>query len=196
MKKLLILIVIIGAFVSFAEAKSQKIFDLKDQYFSGTLLKKSQDGYGQEQRYDAGKVYVTTDTKFNGKTYKFGLFTVDIKEPLENWNVIIKKYSGASYSDEITTIRLTSNLGNSYVITYNGSGSIQINDKNFKVSLNDKKSTVTVSTKKGKTIFLINGQKFLKIDSKNFGKLAKVEIELNVNYMDDKLYALEIYKVE
>jgi hypothetical protein len=197
MKKLLVVVFLLGALISFADAKGQKVFDLKNQYFSGTLIKKGQEGYGKEQKYDVGKVYVTTDTIFTGKSYKYGLFTVNLKEPLENWNVNIKKFNGNSYkNDEMTTIRLTSAIGNNYMITFGNHNSLQINDKNFKVEIYHQKLTITVKKQNSKTIFYINGQKFLKIDAKDFGKLAKVEVELNDNHYDDELHALEIYKVE
>ena len=50
--------------------------------------------------------------------------------------------------------------------------------------------------KKGKLIFRINGKIFLKSEDKNYGKLKKVEVELNDNKYDDELLALDISRVD
>ena len=124
MKKLLLGLLLIGLCMSMAEAKGTKIFDLKEQYFSGTMIKKGEKGYGQENKYELKKVIVTTDTIFNAGSYMYGLFTVDIKEPLENWNVNIKKKNGTlayyKMDRETTSIRLTSDNGVSYFISFEG----------------------------------------------------------------------------
>lgn len=193
---------------SVASAKGKMIFDLKKQYFSGTLIKKGEEGYNDENKYDVGDVIVTTDTIFKPPAYKYGIFTVDIKEPLQNWNVNIKKKNGAY--KETTTIRLTSNIGHSFFITYQankdgyspsrGHGVIQINDETFKgiftKDIYKEKLTSTISLTKGKLVFRINGKIFLKTEDKNFGKLAKVEVEVNDNHDDDELLALDISKVD
>ena len=194
-KKLLSIIVLCMIFVYSADAKGVKIFDLKSQYFSETLPKKDKKHY-KEARYDTGDVIVTTDTRFNKGSYMFGIFTVDIKEPLKNWNLNIKKKNGTSR--EFSTIRITSDSGNSYFITYHSAGedNIQINNKDFKVNnISNEKLTATISKEAEKVKFYINGKTFLKIDSKNFGNLVKVEVELNDNYYNDELFALDIYKV-
>ncbi len=182
-----------------ASAKGKMIFDLKKQYFSETLIKKGEEGYNNEAKYDLGDVIVTTDTIFHAPSYKYGIFTVDIKEPLTNWNVNVKKKSGTRYEGDLSAIRLTSDNGDSHFITFMGGkkDSIQINNKNFIVSpLNEKIINVTISTNSGKTKFRINGQEFLKLDNKKYGKLLKVEVEVNDNHYDDELIALDISKVD
>jgi hypothetical protein len=202
MRQILKILLAIGLLFGIANANGIKIFDLKEQYFSGTMLKKGQEGYGQEQRYDLPKVIVTTDTKYNGHSYMYGLFTVDIKEPLENWNVNIKKKNGTGYT-QFTGIRLTSDNGSSHFISFNGVSPLEggdttsIDDKTFKTKrIEGEKLTVSVVAKNKIVYFKINGKTFLKTDLKDFGKLAKVEVELNDNEYDDELYALDIYKVK
>ena len=194
---------------SVASAKGKMIFDLKRQYFSGTLIKKGEEGYNDENKYDIGDVIVTTDTIFDPPAYKYGIFTVDIKKPLQNWNVNIKKRNGTHHG--ITTIRLTSNKGESYFITYNScnghrnkrsdlTGTIQVNDKIFSkilaTALTKQKLTANISNKEGVVKFTINGQTFLKTNDKNFGKLEKVEVELNDNEYDDELISLDISRTD
>lgn len=194
-----------------ASAKGKMIFDLKKQYYSGTLIKKGEEGYNDENKYDVGDVIVTTDTIFQPPAYKYGIFTVDIKEPLQSWNINIKKKNGAF--KETTAIRLTSHIGNSFFISFQANddqfissnkykyhGVIQINNETFKgipvKDLNNEKLTSTISLKKGKLVVRINGKIFLKADEKEFGKLEKVEVELNDNRYDDELLALDISKVD
>ena len=194
-------LVILVMLVSMVEAKGVKIFDLKEQYFSETLPKEGKKDF-DEFKYDLKNVIVTTDARNIDGAYLLGLFTVDIKKPLKNWNVNIKKRNGAYTAQAMSAIRLTSDSGESYYITfggasYNSEEYIQINDKEFKIgNISGKKFSISVSNKNSKTLFAINGKKFLKTDSKNFGNLAKIEIELNDNYYKDALYALDIYKVE
>lgn len=196
MNKIFVVVVIFSFLLaSNAYAQVTKIFDLKDQYFSETFVKQGKKHY-DEAKYDVGNVIVTTDTRFNGRSYMSGIFTVDVKKPLENWNVNIKKKNGASSRSDITAIRLTSDSGNSYFISYKYQA-IQINDKNFTVKgIARQKLTSTISKTGGKVKFSINGKGFLKIDAKDFGNLAKVEVELNDNYYHDELLALEIYKAK
>lgn len=197
---------------SVASAKGKMIFDLKKQYYSGTLIKKGEEGYNDENKYDVGDVIVTTDTVFYPPAYIYGIFTVDIKEPLQNWNVNIKKKNGTRQG--MTTIRLTSDKGESYFITYNSyngnkvkignsteyAGTIQVNDKIFPKILRSKimnqKISAIISNKNGVAKFKINGKTFLKTDDKKFGKLSKVEVELNDNEYDDELLALDISRVD
>ena len=201
-KRILVGLAIAGALSTTAYAKIGKVFDLKEQYFSGTMIKKGKEGYGQENKYELEKVIVTTDTIFNVGRYMYGLFTVDIKEPLVNWNVNIKKKNGTDSINSTTTIRLTSHIGNSYFISFNAASSdsndyIQINDKNFKIGRMQRNIyTTSISVINGKTIFSINGKRFLKIDANNFGNLEKIEVEVNDNTYDDELLALDIYKVK
>jgi len=187
---------------SVASAKGKMIFDLKRQYFSGTLIKKGQQGYNDENKYDVGDVIVTTDTIFKPPAYMYGIFTVDIKGPLKNWNVNIKKKNGAY--GETTSIRLTSDTGESYFITYDGGwnekGTIQINDKNFpnipNSVIDNEKITASISLKKSTVIFKINGKIFLKSNKGDFGNLLKVEVELNDNHYNDELLALDISRLD
>jgi len=187
---------------SVASAKGKMIFDLKKQYFSGTQIKKGDEGYGTEAKYDLEDVIVTTDTQYSGYSYKYGIFTIDIKKPLANWNVNIKKKNGAL--GETTSIRLTSDKGESYFITYDGGwnekGTIQINDTNFpnipNSVIDGEKVTASISVKNGTVLFKINGKIFLKSKSKDFGGLSKIEIELNDNHYDDELFSLDISKVD
>jgi len=196
MKKLIKVLLIVGLLVSAVNAKGIKIFDLKDQYFSGTMLKKGQEGFGQEQKYDLPKVIVTTDTRFNGYSYMFGLFTVDLKESIKNWNINIKKKNGVYYSNNSTLIRFTSENGESDFIVFHQS-KIDINNKTFNTDrVNDDKLSIIVKKRNNNIIFKINGKAFLKKDAKDFGNLSKVEVELNDNYYDDELYALDIYEVK
>ncbi len=195
------LLIVLMVLVSFVEAKGVKIFDLKAQYFSETLPKEGKKDF-HEFKYDLKNVIVTTDARNIDGAYLYGLFTVDIKEPIKNWNVNIKERVSAYGNDEMSTIRITSANGTSYYITfagasYNGDEYIQINDKKFKICcIHGKKFSISISSKNNKTLFTINGKKFLKTDSKYFGNLAKIEIELNDNQYNDALYALDIYKVE
>ena len=193
-------LVVFVMLVSAVGAKGVKIFDLKEQYFSETLPKEGKKNF-DEFKYDLKNVIVTTDARNIEGSYLYGVFTVDIKEPLKNWNVNLKERVSAAGTNEMTAIRLTSDSGESYYITFAGknygAGYIQINDKKFNINdIRNKKYSISVSTKNGKTLFIINGKRFLKADSKNFGNLAKIEIELNDNNDDDALYALDIYKVE
>lgn len=202
MKKLIKVLLVVGLLVSTVTAKGVKIFDLKEQYFSGTMIKKGQEGFGQENRYKLEKVIVTTDTKFNEGSYMHGLFTVDVKEPLANWNVNIKKKNGTDSSGEMTTIRVTSDSGVSYFISFNAESQdnkdyIQINNKNIITKkIQKQKLTVSVSKKNNMVLFSINGKAFLKKDAKTFGNLVKVEIELNDNRYWDELFALDIYEIK
>lgn len=188
-------------------AKGKMIFDLKKQYFSGTLIKKGEVGYNDENKYDVGDVIVTTDTIFRPPAYMYGIFTVDIKEPLQNWNVNIKKKNGAY--EETTTIRLTSDNGNSFFISYQsnnddypniGKGVIQINDKTFKgigeKDIKDQNLTSNITLNKGKLIIRLNGKIFLKADKQSFGNLQKIEVELNNNHFGDALLAMDISRID
>ena len=208
LKFLVVLVILISA----VGAKGVKIFDLKEQYFSETLPKEGKKDF-DEFKYDLKNVIVTTDARNVDGSYLLGVFTVDIKEPLKNWNVNIKKSNGIYNAKAMSAIRLTSDSGESYYITFvkgtnqSPAGTtfsnkklwdyIQINDKKFNICcITGDKFSITVSTKNGKTLFIINGKRFLKADSKNFGNLAKIEIELNKDKYADALYALDIYKVE
>lgn len=185
-----------------ANAKGKMIFDLKRQYFSGTLIKKGEANYNKEAQYDLDNVFVTTDTVFFDPAYKWGLFTVDIKEPLKNWNVNIKKKNGNGINGELSAIRLTSDIGSSHFITFmagsHGDDSIQINNKNFNIKHMDKKTfNVSISSKENKSTFSINGKHFLKIEATEFGLLSKVEIEVSgSNEYQDELYSFDISRAD
>ena len=115
-----------------------KIFDLHDQYFSGTMIKKGEEGYGKEAQYDLKYVRVITDTIYNGRSYRSGLFTVELKEPVEDWTIHIKIKNGTYYSGERSTIRITSNNGESYFISYEALGGGTIGKNPYEILINTK----------------------------------------------------------
>lgn len=117
-KQLFSLIALCIIFAYNAEAKGVKIFDLHDQYFSGTMIKKGEEGYGKGAQYDLNHTIVFTDTKLINGSYMKGLFTVEVKEPIEDWNVHVNKKSGTGRKGESTTIRITSDKGMSYFFSY------------------------------------------------------------------------------
>ena len=188
-------------------ASSIKIFDLHDQYFSGTMIKKGEEGYGKEAQYDLKYVRVVTDTIYNGSSYRSGLFTVELKEPIVDWTVHIKTKNGTLNGGERTTIRITSNNGESYFISYEAldGGTIRgnpfeitINNKTFKVfNMQNKRLTATIKKRGDIVTFYINGKPFLKQNRIGFTKLSKVEVEVNNHYhYYDELLSLDIYKVK
>jgi len=195
----------IGIFFSFILLSSlnagSKIFDLKEQYFSETLVKTK--GQHSEDCYDVGKVKVTTNTGYSNGRYFKGLFVVDIKKPLKNWVVNLSKKNGAYRSGNSSSLRIVSDSGNSYYITLTAldnyqNGEIIIDDKSQKINgIKNKILDYSIKKNKNKTIISIAGVTKVKLDNKEFGNLEKVEIQLNVYYDSyDELLSLDIYKAD
>ena len=178
-----------------------KIFDLKNQYFSETLIETK--GQNSEHCYDVGEVNVTTNTGYKNGRYFKGLFIVDIKQPLKNWTVNISKKNGAYRQGSSSSLRVVSDSGKSYFITINVvdnylNGEVLINDnKSQKINVKNKTFNYSIEKDQTKTIISIAGVTKVKLDSKEFGNLSKIEIQLNVYQNSyDELLSLDIYKAD
>ncbi len=182
-------------FVSYSIAQGQIIFDLKDQYFAGTLISPHKHGYNMEYRYDTGETLVTTDTVFNSHYYENGFFTLKIKKPINNWNINIKKYFGTQNRKQFSNIRLTSVSGENYFITFNDD--YKSVDRNLAVDgtkiygdVASKTIQLTIQKRGDRITYKIYGKVLLEKQIVGFGQLRKIEIELVNNH--DKLITFDV----
>jgi hypothetical protein len=187
-----------------------KLFDLKEQYFSGTLVKEV-DKKSFKTRYDVKKVEVDTNTELKDDAYINGHFEVQIKKEnfLKKWNVNIRKKIGNLDYLGRTSLSISSTKGNTYFIVFvrdqgiNGytitSGAVYIDDKKIdKIGkLINEEFKINISKVDDKIIFKIGNLHSYIIEDKSFGKLAKVSVELkNHKESPDELSALSIYDAE
>ncbi len=179
----------------------EKIFDLRDQYFSETMQNSDNAKIGI---YDLPKVtvntnsyYDTTDKVYIPRKYLDTAFMLlNIKQPLTDWIYQETKIYDRGYRDQATPIKFSSKSGNSFFINV-GANQVSINGKSFDIKMPDDATVYAINVEKTGDLLTtsINGKELLKANIQEFGNLAKIETTM-LNWasnQEDHLRSLELY---
>lgn len=182
----------------------EKIFDLRDQYFSETMKNSDNTKIG---KYDLPKVSVSTNAWYqtDNQTYiprdNTGAFMLlNIKQPIADWKYLETKIYDSSSRRQYANIKFTSDNGNSFFINV-GATNISVNGKSFEMVLPDNNAVYAISVEKSANIMttIINGKELLKANIQDFGNLSKVETTMtkwdynSIREGKDELRSSELY---
>ncbi len=199
--KFLVKCLLVSSMAMTVASAGEKIFDLRDQYFSETMKNNDNAKIGiydlPKVTVNTNTVYYTTDKVYAPRKYTDTAFMLlNIKQPLTDWIYQETKIYDRDYRDQATPIKFSSNSGNSFFINV-GANQISINGKSFDIKMPDDATVYSINVEKTGDILTtsINGKELLKANIQTFGNLSKIETTM-LNWgsgQDDQLRSLELY---
>lgn len=192
--------IILCGLLTISSLKAETIFDLQEQYFENAYKQ-----YTNQSLYDLKNVQVVMTNMYQANTGEYltsngqrGKMQFKLKSPLENFAVILDILAKSVYTDnnQVMMIIFKNTNGIQKVISLTNRKELVIDGKKFEIKdLYNTPLNIAFNKKDDIVEFILNGQTFVKSESKEFASLESIEFLLGQEKgYADLLYSLSIIK--